>query len=210
MRSAITIFLGITILVVISSGCTYQAVAIQTSVPASEIRVDRVRDAHAVVITNFDSQIVAEDAKKPGWTCTAHNYPVDIGSALKSSLGIVMDSAFASYEQQGSMPAVDSSTPQYLFRFDIREFEPVFSYASGFWSGTAQGNVTISGRIQVFDGNQNEILRTMVAGSAHSNAEGGCDKGAEALAAASTKAIADLLENFVLKVINSDQLDVAY
>ena len=192
------------------SGCTYQAIAVHTSVPASEIRVDRVRDAHAVVVTNLDSDLLIKNAKKPGLSCTAHNYPVEIGPALESSLGIVMDSAFGSYEKSASLPSTTPSMRRYTFRFDVEEFEPVFSYSPGFWSGTAQGRVTISGRVQVFDGNQKEILRTMISGSAHSDAEGGCDKGAEALGTASTKAIADFLENFVLKVINSDELDRVY
>lgn len=192
------------------AGCTYQAVAIKTAVPAGEIRVDRIRDVHATVVTNFANENLNKNARKPGLACTAHNYPVDIEAALRRSIGIIMDSSFASYESVNSIAGASNKNQSYTFIFDIQEYEPVFSYSSGFFSGTALGRVTLTSRVTVLDKDGKEILRTTVSGSGHAEADGGCNKGSEALSMAATKSISDMLEKFVYKVINSDQLNRQY
>jgi hypothetical protein len=195
--------LAIAMASILTSGCTYQAVATASMSPASEVRVDRIRDTHALVVTNFSDTELTKEARKPGVTCTANKYPLELGPALRQSIGIVMESSFASYEM--SNDADDRATYQFLF--DVREFDPMFTYSSGFWSGTAQGTVNLSARVTVLDRQGSEILRTTISGTGNSTAEGACDKGSEALSMAGTNAISDMLENFVLRVINSDELD---
>lgn len=191
----------------IISACTYQAVAVSSLAPTSEIRADRFRDTHVGVVTNMDSTDFLIEAKKPGFTCTAHTYPVDVGPALRESIGKVMDASFSSYENIGSVTARQDGKHGYVMIFDLEEFDATFSYSTGFWSGTAHGRASITLKVTILDSYGDEILRTNVSGDGNGDAEGGCGKGAEALGQAASEAVAEVLENFVYKVINSDQLD---
>lgn len=195
------IFAGVALL----SGCTYNAVAVGSGVAAAEIRADRVRDMSAGLVMNVSDAQTNIRARKRNYSCSAHNYPIDIGPAIRQTAGRVFESSFTSYYSQ---QANQSSERDILFTFTLDEFDPVVSYSAGFWTGTALADVTIVMRVVANRSNGSEILRTSISGDGRGEADGGCDKLAEALGEAGQAAVTELFENFVYKVINSDQLDM--
>jgi hypothetical protein len=70
--------------------------------------------------------------------------------------------------------------------------------------------VSITLKVTVLDYDRRQILRTNVSGDGNGSSKGGCGEGATALGEAGSEAVSEVLENFVYKVINSDQLDRQY
>lgn len=79
-------------------------------------------------------------------------------------------------------------------------------FAPGVWQARAQANVDLLMRVRVYDAMGEELLRAVVEGNGFGEAPGDCAAGAQALGAAATKAIERALEEYVYKVINSDQI----
>lgn len=194
-------------LVILLGGCSYNAQVVSTSAPASEIRLDRVRDARAALILDSEIETLRREVKPSSYVCTFHDYPLDIGQSIKQSIRSVIDSSFREMEFVGV--GGTASGHDFTFKFDLTDFVPTISFASGFWQGTANANVELVMRVTVMDSEGQEILRTTIAGEGNAQQKGGCGDGAQALADAGQESVKRLLENFVYKVINSDQLDRA-
>lgn len=79
-------------------------------------------------------------------------------------------------------------------------------YSPGLFTSTAIANVELVLRVRVLDGEDNEILRTMVSGSGFGEHTGDCEAGAEALSRATTMAVERAAESYVYRVINSSEI----
>ncbi len=192
------------------SGCTYQAAAVSSASPTGEIRTDRVRDVHVGVVNNISDNALTMNARKVGYACSAHTYPIDVGPALRETIGKVIDASFSSYETLGSATDARDAGVRYTMVFDLDEFDSSVSYSAGFWSGSATATTSITLRVRVLDSNGEEVLRTNINGDGNGTSSGGCGESATALGEAASEAVSEVLENFVYKVINSDQMDRAY
>ena len=190
----------------LTSACSYQAAAVQTVAPTGEIRADKVRDAHAGYVFSVDDAELSAEARKTSYTCSAHTYPVDIGPALKGSLEAVMGASFTSHEELADINAKVIGHHDYVFVFDLEEPDFSMGMATGFWEGSANARTSITMKTVTYGTDGNEILRTNINGDGGGDSKGGCDAGAEALSQSATDAISELLENFIYKVINSDQI----
>ncbi|MDN7873662.1 hypothetical protein QZM26_30165 [Burkholderia multivorans] len=152
-----------------------------------------------------DNLATAGKEVKPGFACGAHRYPMYIGETLESSLSKTVEAAYPhAVSNGGSIPA---SADGLVFKFDLSEFDPRIRFTPGFFVQTADANVDIAIHARVSDKAGKELLATTFRGQGHSSQDGSCGVGADALADAGQKAIANAMENFVDKVINTGALD---
>lgn len=204
-RSCVRVFIFAGLLVSIA-GCTYQAAAVRTAAPAAEIRVDRVRDHAVALYIDEESQELTSDARVIGITCSAHTFPLEMGPAVRQSIRSVLEGGFQGIQTITQTSAIPEGAPLF-FRFTLEEFDPTVSFAANFWNSTATANVDIVMGVVASGIDGEELLRLTIAGDGTANSNGGCGEGATVLAEAGEEAIEELLENFVFRVINSDELD---
>jgi hypothetical protein len=184
------------------SGCAYN-VQVSSQSGAAEVMSTRVRHDQAYVVFG-DTLVTAGKDVKSGFICSAHNYPMYIGEALQGSISKTLEAAYPQSGKSGSVPAqVDGL----IFKFDLADFEPRVRFERGFWVPTADATVDIAIHTRVSDRSGKELLATTFRGQGHADEDGNCPVGADALAEAADKAIANAMENFVDKVINTGALD---
>ncbi|WP_156914548.1 hypothetical protein [Cupriavidus sp. amp6] len=184
--------------VALFSGCAYQGHVASTSA-GYEVRPDRVSKGKAYVYVTQDVATL-EKTVKPGFICSAHSYPLEAGTALKSSIIKTMEAAYKDVIPVTSVGAAGKDGPLYSFSLD--EFTPRLRFAQGFWTGTADATVEIAFKTAAIEPSGKDMARTTVRGFGQDSQEGTCDVGAQALTTAAEKAIRVALENFVGKVIN--------
>jgi hypothetical protein len=128
-----------------------------------------------------------------------------IGEAIEGSLTKTVEAAYPqAVNNGGSLPAAASGL---VFKFDLSEFDPTIRFTPGFFVPTADATVDLAIHARVSDKTGKELIATTFRGQGHSSQDGSCGVGADALAEAGKKAIADAMENFVDKVINTGVLD---
>jgi hypothetical protein len=187
------------------SGCAYN-VQVSSQSGAAEVMSTKVRQYKAYVVFSDNLATAGKDVKS-GFACGAHKYPMYIGEALVGSLSKTVEAAFPqTVNNGGSIPA---SADGIIFKFDLSEFEPRIRFTPGFFVPTADANVDIAIRARVSDKAGKELVATTFRGQGHSSEDGTCGVGADALAEAGRKAIANAMESFVDKVINTGVLDTA-
>ncbi|WP_454875476.1 hypothetical protein [Paraburkholderia xenovorans] len=185
------------------SGCAYN-VQVSSQSGAAEVMSTKVKQDKAYLVFS-DNLATAGKEVKPGFACGAHRYPMYIGETLESSLSKTVEAAYPhAVSNGGSIPA---SADGLVFKFDLSEFDPRIRFTPGFFVQTADANVDIAIHARVSDKAGKELLATTFRGQGHSSQDGSCGVGADALADAGQKAIANAMENFVDKVINTGALD---
>lgn len=185
------------------SGCAYN-VQVSSQSGAAEVMSAKVKQDKAYLVFS-DSLATAGKEVKPSFVCGAHRYPMYIGETLESSLSKTVEAAFPNAVNNGG--SVPTSGDGLIFKFDLSEFDPSIRFMPGFFVPTADANVDIAIHARVADKTGKELLATTFRGQGHSSQDGSCGVGADALAEAGQKAIADAMENFVDKVINTGILD---
>jgi hypothetical protein len=191
--------------VVFFSGCAYN-VQVSSQSGAAEVMSTKVKQEKAYLVFS-DSLATAGREVKPGFACGAHHYPMYIGEALENSLSKTVEAAYPhAVNSGGSIPTAGDGM---IFKFDLSEFDPRIRFTPGFFVPTADANVDIAIHARVSDKTGKELLATTFRGQGHSSQDGSCGVGADALADAGQKAIANAMENFVDKVINTGALDTA-
>ncbi|MDN7881359.1 hypothetical protein [Burkholderia aenigmatica] len=166
----------------------------------------KVRQDKAYLVFS-DNLATAGKEVKPGFQCGAHRYPMYIGETLENSLSKTVEAAFPhAVRNGGAIPALGDGL---VFKFDLSEFDPRVRFTPGFFVPTADANVDIAIHARVSDKTGKELIATTFRGLGHSSQDGSCGIGADALAEAGQKAIANAMENFVDKVINTGILDPA-
>jgi hypothetical protein len=185
------------------SGCAYN-VQVSSQSGAAEVMSTRVKQDKVYLVFN-DNLATAGKEVKPGFACGAHRYPMYIGETLESSLSKTVEAAFPhAVTNGGSVPTAGDGL---IFKFDLAEFDPRVRFTPGFFVPTADANVDIAIHARVSDKTGKELIATTFRGQGHSSQDGSCGVGADALADAGQKAIADAMENFVDKIINTGVLE---
>ncbi|TDV01437.1 hypothetical protein C7408_15111 [Paraburkholderia caballeronis] len=187
------------------SGCAYN-VQVSSQSGASEVMSTKVKQDKAYLVFS-DNLATAGKEVKPGFACGAHRYPMYIGEPLESSLSKTVEAAYPHVVNNGG--SIPTSADGLVFKFDLSEFDPRIRFTPGFFVPTADANVDIAIHARVSDKAGKELLATTFRGQGHSSQDGSCGVGADALADAGQKAIANAMENFVDKVINTGALDAA-
>lgn len=185
------------------SGCAYN-VQVSPQSGAAEVMTTKVKQDKAYLVFS-DNLATAGREVKPGFACGAHRYPMYIGQTLENSLSRTLEAAFPHAVRNGG--AIPTSGDGLVFKFDLSEFDPRLRFTPGFFVPTADANVDIAMRARVSDKAGKELIATTFRGQGHSSQDGSCEVGADALADAGQKAIANAMENFVDKVINTGILD---
>lgn len=185
------------------SGCAYN-VQVASQSGASEVMSTKIKQDKAYVVFS-DNLVTAGKDVKSGFACGAHKYPMYIGEALQGSLSKTVEAAFPQVVNNGG--AVPSTHDGIIFKFDLSEFDPRIRFTPGFWVPSADANVDIAIRARVADKQGKELITTTFRGQGHASEDGNCPVGADALSLAAQKAIANAMESFVDKVINTGALD---
>lgn len=179
-------------------GCAHKAEVGSTSA-AYEVRRDRVQSTKAYVAVSGDLATL-QKVVKPGQICGAHNYPLSVGPAIKTSIVRTVSAA-----HQSVVPiqtSGESGKDGVLYTFALDDFNPRLRFQPGFFIGTADASVELSIRTTAVSPEGRELATTTVRGFGQESIEGECPVGAEALSKATEKAVRVSLENFVARVIN--------
>lgn len=187
------------------AGCAYQ-VQVGPQSGAAEVMSTKVSQQKAYVVFGTNLLTASKDVKS-GFVCSAHNYPMAIGDALKSSLTQTVNAAYPHAISSGS--AIPSTADGLIFKFDLSDFDPTIRFERGFFVGTADANVEIAVQARVTDKSGKELITTTFHGHGHASQDGACGDGADVLGEAGKRAVQNAMENFVDKVINSGALDAA-
>ncbi|SIT35645.1 conserved exported hypothetical protein [Paraburkholderia piptadeniae] len=185
------------------SGCAHN-VQVSSQSGAAEVMSTRVKQDKAYMVFSDNLATAGKDVK-PGFACGAHSYPMYIGETLENSLSKTVEAAFPQAVRNGG--AIPAAGDGLVFKFDLSEFDPRIRFTPGFFVPTADANVDIAIHARVSDKGGRELIATTFRGQGHSSQDGSCGVGADALAEAGKKAIANAMENFVDKVINTGVLD---
>lgn len=180
------------------TGCSFN-VPLAAQNGSSEIMSTKVSKTKAYVVMSPELSSLGRDVK-PGFICRAHKYPLYAGDVIRESIVQTLEGAYGSVSTSDSMPSSVNGT---IFKFDLADFDPQLRFSSGFFTGSADANVDIGIRARVTSSNGAELITTTFRGQGHSNQDGECAVGADALSAATSKAIRGAMENFVDKVINT-------
>lgn len=190
--------------VLLLSACTYQANVAPTAAPAGEVMMDRRLSYPVSYYVSPELSSLTRDASE-GFACSAHEFPVNAGPAIASSIRSVNETAFASIVPGGTLTEAAPGANRHI-AYQLDSFNPRLHFEQGWWSGTAVANTELVIRVTAYDAQGNEILRTVVSGTGYGEADGGCDAGAEALQESTNQAIKRTMENYVSRVINAQQL----
>lgn len=193
------------ILLTTFSGCAYNAKVESTSAPVSEIRQDKKINDNVSYFIDDDVSTLNKKIKASTYMCSAHNFPLDAGDALKSSIVKVLDGTFTGTVHSSSK-VFSKGDGKFKFIFSLESFDPKLRFSQGFWQATISSTTEVSLKVIIVDADGKEITRTTIFGEGSADSEGQCGDGAQVLADSTNKAIKRMLENFVHKIINSDYL----
>lgn len=189
---------------VLLTGCTYSTQTGTLASAASEVRTDEHIRGSAIL--DFDPQYdsLTKDAEKNSFECSAHKYQSTVGPAIKQSTRKAFEAVFDSVDLS-SNPTSNPSAVVIHIRHEA--YEPVVSFASGFWSAKASAKSEIVMRVSAERGGKQILFPVTVSGEGTSfGVSGGCGKGAQALDQANQAALKRLMENLAYRVINNGDL----
>ena len=192
------------------TGCAYNVQT--TSVPVVNVQASydtKIPGKFALVID--DSLKDANRQVKPSsFVCSAHTFPVSMGSGLSTSLQRLFEQIFEDVQTRPNMPTADTMTREGLrgtILARLEEFAPRLTCQSGLFSGscTATGDVAVSVNVR---GPSGTLFATSATGSkvADGGSGGACEGGAVVLGEAINKSMRDLLERLGERVANSPRL----
>lgn len=188
----------------LATGCTYSANVAPTSAAAAEILPNRTINRSASIYVAPELSSIMRTAQ-PSYVCSAHTFPVNAGPAIQSSILSTNEAAFSGIIPGGTRSTGAPGAYRHIV-FDLESFNPRLDFTETFASGRALANAELLMRVTVLDERNNPILRTVVSGQGSSERDGFCPVGAQALQEATSLAIRRALENYVFRVINSQQI----
>ena len=188
----------------ILGGCTYQANVAPTAVAAADIAPGRTIDRPVSYYVAPELASLKREASG-GFTCSAHDFPVNAGPAIAESIRSTNNAAFTKIVTGGGMTDAAPGAERHIV-FALESFNPRLHFESGWFSGTAIANAELAIRVTVHDAGAQALNRSVVAGSGYGEIDGGCDAGAKALETATNQAIKAAMQNYVSRIINGGQV----
>lgn len=161
-----------------------------------------------VVIVSADG--LSHQVKVDGFTCSAHDFPMDLGPSFQASVRQTLQQVFENVEASSSMISKEAMRErnvagQILVRPDT--FNTRLNFNPGFWSATAMASIDLSAGVTI-DGQDGRLLGTSVGASRTAQADGGgaCEGGSKALADAASVTMRDLMERLAERVSNTPKV----
>lgn len=186
------------------SACTYSTQTATLAGAAAEVRTSEHISAPAILRLDPQFDSLTAFAKKNSYECSAHRYPTTIGPAVKESVRKAFEAVFDSIDVTGN---VASNPNAVVVHVRHEAYNPIVSFASGFWSGKASAQSEIVIRVDAERNGKQIMYPVTVSGEGSSfGISGGCGKGAMALDQANQAALKRLMENLAYRVINNGDL----
>lgn len=191
-------------------GCAYNVQTVTVPVVNVQASYDsKISGKFALVLD--DSLKDANRQVKPGsYVCSAHSYPVSLGTGLSSSLQRMFEQIFEEIQVRPNAPTTEALGREGLrgtVVVRLEEFAPRINCQMGFFSGncTAYGDLAVSVNVR---GASGTLFSTSATGTrvADGSAGGACEGGAVVLGDAINRSMRDLLERLGERVSNSPRL----
>ena len=194
----------------ILTGCAYNVQT--TSVPVVNVQAsyDTKIPGKFALVMDDGLKDATRQVKPASFVCSAHSFPVAMGSALATSLQRMFEQIFEEVQTRPSPPTADTMGREGLrgtIVARLEEFAPRITCQAGLFSGScsASGDVAVSVNVR---GASGTLFATSATGSkvADGNAGGACEGGAVVLGEAINKSMRDLLERLGERIANSPRL----
>ena len=201
---------GVIALVICLGGCAYAVKPV--SMPAVNIysSYDDKIPGTWFIVPDKDIQDIDREISPSSYLCSAHTYPVQIGSALAISVTRTMRAIFENTIIRNSLPTraelVDSGA-RGAVRIKLETFEPRVRCQAGFWSGTCTASADIE--FGVIVSGQNGRLFASSAGDSvtvDGDAGGACEGAADVLAESISRSAKEALERMAERLSNTPKL----
>lgn len=180
-------------------GCSYGVTA--RTVPAGNvysIHDSKIPGAFTMQIAGMDN-CCRKEVRPSGYVCSAHNYPLDGGDALRSSIQNTLSQVFetiAPSEGQGNVIAVS-----------VNRFDATIRFAPGFWTVQAYSTAEIGLDVKAMR-NGKAVLSTSVFAERSKDGDGGsfCGDGSQVITEAIAAATREVMERMAERLSNNPAL----
>ena len=180
-------------------GCSY-GVATRTA-PAGNvysIHDSKIPGAFAMQIAGMDN-CCRKEVRPSGYVCSGHNYPLEGGDALRSSIQNTLSQVFetiAPSEGQGNVITIS-----------VNRFDATIRFAPGFWTVQAYSTAEIGLDIKAMR-NGKAVLNTSVFAERSKDGDGGafCGDGSQVIAEAIASATREVMERMAERLSNNPAL----
>lgn len=180
-------------------GCSYN-VAARTAQAGNiySIHDSKIPGNFTVQIAGIDN-CCRKEVRPSGYICSAHNYPLDAGEALRSSIQSTLSQVFeniTSNEGQGNVITVS-----------VNRFDATVRFAPGFWSHQAYSTAEIGLDIKAIR-NGKAVLSTSVFAERSRDGDGGayCGDGSQVIAEAIAASTREVMERMAERLSNNPAL----
>lgn len=204
MRRLIVVSLGAAML----AGCSYGA---KTSIsPSYNVPSSYERKLSGDYAVKINAEAMREDVSVSGFTCSAHDYPLDMRSAFETStvktVQQVVDNAKL---VQSPLTRADMKERNFkgLIRVEGRNVDTDLTVDQGFFSSDMKAEVQMVASINV-DTPKGRALGTTVSAERDKKTGAGaaCEGGAEAISGAAEDAMQALMRRIGEEISNSPRL----
>jgi hypothetical protein len=208
-------FLLLLITLISVYGCAY---SVPTTVsPAVNIYSSYEEKIPGTVILVIDDSIknVSQELKPQSYVCSAHTFPIRLGSALSQSIRQTTEAIFENVIEQTNFPTKDQLAQlngKGVIYVKLNRFSPRISFSPGFWSSHANSSCDVVLDITVKDKQNKNLIVTSVSGSRSADGDGGgnCSNGANVLSDAISQSIRDAMERYAERLSNSEKVRSAF
>jgi hypothetical protein len=192
-------------------GCSYTVPS--TLSPAANFFSSHEDKIQGSVVLVIDETLKNIDRKvKPlSSACSAHRYPLNMGSSLADSVKKTTDLIFQQVIEQYTLPTKEelkrmSCQGTVYVRLNI--FYPTLRICDG----TALATCNIVLDVTVKDASQHDLIVTTVAGArfAEGDSKGSCKGGATVLSEAVSLSMREAMESYAERVSNSEKIRKAF
>lgn len=196
--------------VVLFSGCAYTVPPVSVRAPNVYSSYDaKIAGSYALVLDD-SVRSVSRQVRASSHVCSAHNYPVDMGNAVASSIKGTLESIFESVVERTVPPSREVMITERLagvVRVKLDDFSPRLQCSQGFWTGTCTSSTEVAFGVDV-RGPEGTVLAASASGSktADGDSGGACEGAATVLSDSIGKSMKDALERLGERIANSPRL----
>lgn len=167
------------------------------------------------LVVDSQPDLLTKKVKASSFTCSAHNFPVELSNTFEASIYESTKSIFEEVITRVTIPSKEE-----MFKDDLSgyilvkatHFEPKITFIPGFFSGNVSTSADIGFEFSIRNKDNKLILNSAVSASRSSDGEAGgaCEGGASSLSEAISKAFREALERYAERVSNSTKLREAF
>ena len=205
--------LTLCLMALLATGCarTYQApVESVQNINVYSSYEGKIKGSFDVII-NIDPSLAAKNVKPSTFICSAHTFPIDVSTILKTSIYAATEKIFEQINERTDIPSAemmfkDQKAGYIIVR--LKEFEPVLTFVPGFFSGTANSSCETALEVEIRDNKNVKVFETAVSGNRSASGDAGnmCGDGAKIMAEAAKKSFRETLERYAERLSNTEKL----